>query len=93
MLIASSLKAKALVVGASSSKFGRTFELLSQSSDNLEVDLSVVISGIRAVVTRKSFNLIAVTVRNEDILNSNLSNLATFDNLTLEIPMTNQLVS
>lgn len=90
-VLANSLKVRALIVNANLSEYGRNLELLLDSEVNIRIGSLITISGVHLNVINTCFSFVMVTVRNEDVLNSNLSNVGSFDNLMVEISLTNYL--
>ncbi|MGP1914393.1 MAG: hypothetical protein ACTS6G_05010 [Candidatus Hodgkinia cicadicola] len=84
-------KIRALIVNANLSESGRNLELLLNSRINVRIGSSLFVSGIYLTVISKCSSFVTVNVRNEDILNSNLSDVISFDNLIVEIPLTSYL--
>ncbi|MGP1916552.1 MAG: hypothetical protein ACTS6G_04010 [Candidatus Hodgkinia cicadicola] len=90
-MFANSNKIKALIVNANLSESGRNLELLLPSEINVQIGSLLIVSGVYLNVISKCSTFIMVNVRNEDILNSNLSDAMSFDNLIVEIPLTKYL--
>lgn len=92
-MLVKATKTKALIVNASSSKFGNNLELLLSSEVTGQIGSSVKIFGVCLIITNKRANFITLNVRNKDLLSSNLSNVTSFDNLIVELSLASRLTN